>query len=373
MTGNQQRRVIFHAGLMKTGTSSIQIALQRARTHMAREAGILYPGSERNHNALIGTAFFSDPRDYIMNRVRGLSDLSALEKKAASMRAEIEAEVRRAEAGTILLSSEIASEPQADLPRLFDWLSTLGDTVDVIVVIRDPLAHATSMIQQRIKEGRLLEDLYDDPHRTDLSGMLDRTVAAFGRERLRVLKFEDMVAAPAGVVGSFLDVIGIPDGQTRKTVLEGDRVENQSLSMPAALLLDAINRQRPAFVDGKPGPRRTFTEVQWLSRVKGPSFRVPVEVSERIIADARNDLASLKERHGIEPYPDFGKGPLKGPPEDAFGAPETVDSLALVLSDLVFTSRQKKLSTAQLRSTADRLVNTKRALIGTLLARFAGK
>ena len=327
------KRVILHAGLPKTATTSIQNALFGNARLLRDRNGILYPGPEANHTDALCTAFLDDPRRHITNALAGLTDLTALRNLAAAIRERLRAEIEASRADTVLFSAEgFSNLDEFELAGFRDWALGFAETLSVLFVVREPLRHTTSVIQQHLKGGEVLEALYDAPPLPNFRGRLGAAIRAFGREAITVAAFETLQAHDEGVVGGFLDLVGISSGPARRAVLSAQRVENASLSHLAALLLSSINRQRPALIDGRPGPRRTMSELATLGGIRGEKFRLPPEVAARIAESCRDDAAWLRQTFGIADYDDPA---VPDAPAPAAPAAAAIDSLALILSNLM--------------------------------------
>lgn len=329
------KRIILHPGLPKTGTTTIQSALHRMKDKILSESGILYPGQEISHDLKLSTAFARDPRILIPHRVAGRQNLDELVAFGAQSLSEYEIEIEMKKPETVVFSGETLSNFLGDeLSRLGQWLTRIGSEIEVLYVIRNPLSHANSVGQQVLKQGYTLSELYQSPILQNLPGRLDATIQGFGKQSIRIETYEEMSSSEGGIVGSFLDKIGMPRGDVWSETIESSSRENTSLSLASTLILDSINRQRPAFVDGNRNAKRTFTEVQFLSRITGPRFRFPPEVERKILNEAARDLAWLEAEFGIQPYPNLAENISTEVTENIFDA-ETTDQIGLLLSDLI--------------------------------------
>lgn len=332
------RRVIVHAGLPKTATTTIQNALFDARHALHKDGGVLFPGGRRLYQQSLRTAFREDPRSHPYNRMRGRTNLEALRREAESFLAELEDDIQKSSASTVLLSCEGISQLKEDeLTRVRDWLRPMFGTIEVLFVTREPVSLATSVIQQILKQGAVLEHSYARPQVPHFELNIGRAIAVFGRDAIRVRALENMTRHPDGVVAAFLDEIGVSNEGARRAVLAAARNDNVSFTNEAAQILSSLNRQQPLFVEGSKKPvRRLNAEVRWLRKLKGEKFSLPLAVAREIFEASRNDVAWLKENFGIEGYETFDERRYTTTPPLA---PEFVDSLALLLLDLVSRRR----------------------------------
>ena len=149
------RRLFLHAGLPKTATTSIQNALFTVRDRLRDEAGVLYPGADPNHTNALCTAFLSDPRDHIANKIAGRTDLDALRRMAAGIRADLGAEIEAAAPDTILLSAEgVSNLKSTELSEFRDWALGYAERIEVLYIVRQPLRYTTSVMHNILIQTR---------------------------------------------------------------------------------------------------------------------------------------------------------------------------------------------------------------------------
>lgn len=333
-TPKKAKRLILHAGLPKTATTSIQNAIFRCREILFAETGIYYPGTAPNHTNDLCTAFLDDPRSHISNKMAGLTDLDQLKSIAANIRSSFEAEIAKSAPETILFSAEgFSNLSHSELGKFRDWALNLADEISVIYIVRNPLRYVTSVVQQHLKGGEVLEDMYQNPPMPNCKGRINNAIAAFGREAVSVHTFEDMVKCPDGVTGFFLDKIGAPKSKANEAILKAQTFENESLSHEAALILSSLNRQRPAFVNGQRGERRTLSELGLIQNIKGRKFYLPDDVRKNVVDLSMADIAWLEENFGIDQYRREIEDSASEPAPTL--SPETIDSMALILSDMI--------------------------------------
>jgi len=331
---HKARRLILHAGLPKTATTSIQNALFAERAALQREAGLYYPGNEANHTNALCTAFLSDPRMHIANKIAGRTDLEALRVMAAGIRDGLAAEIAAARADTVLFSAEgMSNLSDAELAGFRDWAQGLAEEIQVLYIVRQPLRYTTSVMQQHLKGGEILEDMYDKPPLANFRGRISNAIATFGRAAVSVRTFEDMVAYRDGVVGFFLDCVGVTTGPARAAAVKAQKFDNESLSHEAALILSSLNRQRPAFIDGQRAPMRTLDELGQIETIRGVKFYLPEAVRDKVIAQSEPDAVWLANNFGIDAYVDALRSEAETPAPTL--SQVTIDSIALLLSNLI--------------------------------------
>lgn len=332
------RIAIVHAGLPKTATTTLQNACDEARAILQKHGRLCYPGKTPADQRALRTIFLDDPRKHPSNLFKGRNNLDELLQEAEKLRDEFASQIRQSDARTILFSCEgLYNLKRPDLEKFKNWLAPLVDEIKVLLVAREPVAYATSSIQQVLKQGLVLDDLYQHPQVPFFKTNIGNQMAVFGADAVRVVTFEAICKHPEGVVGGFLDEIGVSDATARAAVQTAAKRDNESLSAPAAQILSSLNKARPAVVNGeKSEKRKILKEIRTLQKIKGGRFRLPEEVAQRVFEKTREDVAWLKENFGIDAYDEF--------PASVKGAPPPLEeevalSIGLTISDLIANQR----------------------------------
>ena len=236
-------RIVIHAGMHKTGTSSLQDYFFE---HAPAE--IAYPQwMEANHCGLFILLFEELDRlsDYHGFRARGqeyTDTLPALRaENTALMSAFLDANRHR----TVLISAEDISSPEfrPAVIRMRDFLSQWTHDIEVIVYVRSALDFAVSAFQQILKDSGMpsLDLEYLWPYFQDRIEGLDEI---FGRERVTVRLYDRATLKNGDVVSDFFDAMNLP----RPT---GKRPEaNVALSAEATALLFLQRKLGLGYVSG---------------------------------------------------------------------------------------------------------------------------
>jgi hypothetical protein len=326
---------ILHIGLPKTGTTSCQEALYANREMLLARHGTLYPSVAPSHNSMLSVMFLEDPRTNVTVKSKGITTREGAEALRRRYFAQMEADLARVSWDRLVLSSEgLSSLSPARLEKLREWLGGFADDWTVLLWSRHPVSYTTSNIQQHIKGGRVLEDLLTDPPLPNLKRRAANAFRVFGRDNVRITSFEDAKAEPGGVVAAFCRRLGLPE-DTALEIGASTVTRNESMSMLATLLLSHLNRQRPRFVGGRLNPERCDQEIQLFRRLKGEKFRLPAEAEIKIRRQSRVDVEWLNETLGTSHYLDVlsEAAPERSAPDHY--SPEMLDSLALLMSDLI--------------------------------------
>lgn len=333
------RRIVLHAGLPKTGTTSIQTAFHAQRRALLDEARLLYPSLDANLTNALCTLFHDDPRKQITNKLAGLTTLEAIAPLQRKYREALEREIESTEWDTLLLSAEGVSNlsPYA-LHRLREWGSRFATHWSVLLCVRHPVDYVRSLMQQLLKSGSTLAWLYDHLPLPGFRAKITNLITAFGRDNVAVFDFDSAREGAGGIVGAFAVRLRL-SASIRDRLLAQEAGENPSLSREAVLLLDSVNRRRPMFDGEVRTPRRSGREAQYVRRVRGNRFEIPVALQDEIRARTRGDVEWLNAEFDLDLYPDV-TGPRTHDTRQGEPAPKalderTIDDLADVISELL--------------------------------------
>lgn len=338
----QGKRVILHAGLAKTGSTSMQVALAKFRPRLLGEAGVLYPGISHNH-ARTFDAFVATKRVGLW-RMWSLKVTDKQEFRLAALRAleNVAREIHASDAHTVVVSSEIVPRMRpGELAALREWLCRFDPNPCVVVCVREPVSHAKSAVQQSLKAGEVLETLYANPPLPQFERRLGGLIDAFGHGNITVEPFERWAKSAHGPIGALLAHLDLPHGLARDLVAAQTH-ENQSLTSVEALLLSRLNRVVPKHVNGGASPQRTHVEHLQVRGLGGAKFALPPSVAQRVFDGSRDDVAWLNRTFGLSLYTE--------PPADLTGvATQPSDDELLDATTRAYGDALVKLRAAEIR------------------------
>jgi hypothetical protein len=329
--------VFVHLGFPKTGTTTIQNVFHAHRNRLLAEEGVLYPSLSPNLTNVLCTNFLDDPLKHITNQMAGISREEARERGRQQF-LELESEIASTQWRTLVLSAEGLSNLSAlDLSHFREWVKELAHRVEALVCVREPLAYTASVIQQILKGGATLGEMYESPPTPNYKGKLSNAIEVFGRDKIRVFCFESWTRTDGGLVSEFARQVGLSDS-TASWLADRASRENESLTELGVSVLDAMNRIRPMFVEGKRNPRRSGRELAYISRLGGRRYSLPHAVAECIHSSCVDDVRWLNETFALSFYPEISRdfpmmmsGELNSATED----PEVAASIAEVIGELV--------------------------------------
>jgi hypothetical protein len=235
-----ERARLFHVGIPKSGTTSLQMAASAGRETLRRH-GVLYPGTKLNQrDAVLG----------FMERRWGWTQEGIPPRQAwDEVMEEVEADTER----RVLFGHEFASESDAETAKRF--VEAIGERQHVIVTLRSPGAILPSAWQQYVKAGvpiafdEWLESVIADPpdrsvtrgfhDRNDQAGVVQRWAGAAGPARVTVVVLDK--DHPELLFDTFEQLLDLPSGTLAAQAL-GGFASNRSLTVPEAELFLALNR-----------------------------------------------------------------------------------------------------------------------------------
>lgn len=202
------KQVLLHIGFHKTGTSSLQEALDGHRDAL-RQAGLWYPPSTLGFPAQQECAWCVNehPKPYMR------TDLDA-DLIFGKLRRDFEA----SGCPTMLLSSEdfaTIEEHPSSLEQLKNQLR--GYTLKIVVYVREPVDFLLSLYSHRLRQGDLDLTFMDFLHEhmslrvARYALRLGRWERAFGRENLIVRKYDPAHFTGGSITTDFLTTIGYPE------------------------------------------------------------------------------------------------------------------------------------------------------------------
>lgn len=269
----------LHIGFTKTGSTAAQREFAENREALLAR-GVHYPGESFKHGCVAFAA--ASPHS---NRPNAARNWAQLREEIAAVRAE-----------TVLLSEETLCRASARrLHKVIKLVRGAGNRpINGIVYVRHPLEHAVSYAQQTLRGGTArLQDVSTQPIVYDLTERVAAFASAFRRRGLIVRPFDRDQLVGGNTQSDLLAAIGVTDA----SFLTG-RTYNESLSMPAALAMDAVRARLPR-PGSQPERARVKRVLRRLLEIPGPRFALPRATLDRLAPEAERSVAWLREEHGI--------------------------------------------------------------------------
>ena len=328
------RKAFVHIGLGKTGSTTIQKAMFNSGELLEGKHDLHYPRTFKdrrpfhgNHSYLLSSLFGLDPLKAKVNIVSGINNTKKLAAVNSRLRRDFELGFSNSSASKLLISAEaIVGFPRSSLQSLFDWLDLYAEEIVVIACLRHPVNALPSLIQERVKHGHTLEDLYEKPPYHPFRFLFDRLSKVFGAGSIQAYDFSEAIRYDGGIVSAFMAQLGFDNHLISGT----EKVANHSMSHEAALILSALNFQRPLLEGNKLGRNRTPQDVALFAGIPGRKYQAPNFVYNKLRALISPDLDWLEKHHQLK----LEETPL--PPSANYRdfSEEAINQLALYVSDL---------------------------------------
>ena len=229
-------KVIIHAGMPKTGSTSIQWTFANRDLGHVRYFRWLRPA----HNDLIILLFDERGERFTRYRLKnyGPKEKGYSREELLLLREEwlesFEQDLTQPGAHTCLLSTEMISNGRlwSVLTPLKAFLEKYSDDIQVIAYVRPPVSFMASVFQQRVKGGKAGSGKFNPkgywPRYRQCFEPLDQV---FGRENVTLRKFDRKTLKNGSVVDDLAGFVGIPVPHN------SSQLENESLSLEALALL----------------------------------------------------------------------------------------------------------------------------------------
>lgn len=273
----------LHAGQHKTGSSAIQNYLYEHRDALP---GVQYLYKDRaNASMWMLAAFKADLGALPKYRHKGHSaeHLAKIRRRA---RKRLERAIAAITAPRAVLSAEAVSLfTQAEMVDLQAFLAPHFASITVVLYVRPMKSRLESAFQEKLKHRHAA---FDEPFRLNYFRRASALAAAFGRDNLRIYRFDTRLFPRGDVVCHFLAELGLPLPESGS-----DTDANLGLSLPAVQLLYAY-RQRY-----RSPSRRDTAVLARLAALPGPPFRFHSSLYREIISSAPRGVSEFEALAGF--------------------------------------------------------------------------
>lgn len=283
------KRCWLHIGMPKTGSTSIQVYLDK-RTK-SDDWEYVSMGGAASTNREMHAMFGTRPEKWYWFAKRGESR-EKINARGERMRAELSKAIRDSDKRDIILSSESLSMiEKPGIVELHGFLKQHFDEIRVLAYVRPPIGFMTSFFQQRVKAGHGVFDF--KPTLPCYRKRFRKFDTVFGRKNVILRKF-DPSSFPGGcIVADFCGLVGIDPpapGEVKRV--------NESLSREACGILYAYHKFGPGYGVGRNVIKENNRIIAPLLAMGGRKFKV----SRAVAADwvDREDLVWMERRLGMK-------------------------------------------------------------------------
>lgn len=290
------QQIVLHAGLGKTGSTSIQDNCWRQREWLLAR-GIHYPvfelGGRRlvNHSDALSGAVCTATDNHGVSRRYQLG--GATHALRDHLRGQLLPLLADPVADTLLLSAESVANFSADEARaLFELLQPHTLKLRVIAYLRSPQSSLPSMFQQRLKGGNPVTA-------ASLNGVIKERYQRLMEHfpgMVEWINFHEAIAQPGGLVGSLFATLGIPATQLQTQQF---RHQNERISQEACDIMLAINARYPRDTAAAHGVARLPADLQALGSLPGERFQLPDSYESAVYRAALEEARWLEQQLGF--------------------------------------------------------------------------
>ena len=298
------KTIILHAGMHKTGTSSIQSSLFDERNApLLLEKGYKYLSEWGvNHDVPTSFLFFSDcDKDFnmIQNGYRENYD-----QLCTGFVASIEAVIKTSSADTLIISAEGLSRFTCkDFIRLKNFFRDNFSDIHfrVVLYVRDPLSWHVSNEQTLIRLG--IHIYRQGRNYFTYQQRLKPIIDSFNKESIEIYRFEDAITH-GGPVSHFLGILGF---EQREVDCFYITKENESLCYIVIEALNYLNKSIPIEVhrvnrndNSFINPERNGIDIRPLEDIRGPKYDYNYMQKSELVISFKDDVLWLKKTTGID-------------------------------------------------------------------------
>lgn len=341
-------KAILHIGLDKTGSSSIQSALDRNRRKLLETGWVAYPPGR--WHALLGSALNDNPTSYFFNKELGLENQDKIiserdDKYLNELNAWIETVPP---CQSLVISYEgFVHLDKATFENLKYFLEKYANEVFVIFYIRPPLSYSLSAISQRIKSGRPSTSGGAPPVQKNKEKIKD-VENVFGKNKIKAIKFDRESLKGKDIVCDFLYNLGVSDDVFQK--LEKIDEENDSLSDKAIFVGDSVIKKMryDGILNALEGFHFYDLVGKHLSGYSGGKAKLDKEQVDLVLEGAKEESNFFLESYSIkldENIEDYYSDQLAAKNKDISGEDEVI--CGMVKSFILSGSRSGKLVTQE--------------------------
>lgn len=243
------KQLILHIGLHKTGSTSLQGALQN-NSKLLHKHNFYFPiftykmGRYNNHSVPLFTIFSDSPEKnfyFVKNNIEKKDALKVQSKFLSQLEEAI------AKNNKIILSAEGLSMLSAtNLEKLKKLFFDNGFDIKVVAFVRRPYSFLCSYSQERVKHGQSYLSNTEFPSKIS---MIKRFESIFND--VRFYSYEEACKHDGGVIRYFFEKIGVKGYQETDT-----RQYNKSLGNLSTRIYSFLYDRIPTIINGKLNPQQ---------------------------------------------------------------------------------------------------------------------
>lgn len=293
------KRVIFHIGTPKTGSTALQVFLANQREKLM-ENDVAYhklPNTQSTCHWWFSNSFYEALDKYTpaKNEVKRGGTYQELIARGNTSKEQAISEISNH--STLILSAEqFFFLPQGILTRINDFFSHLNANVSIVAYVRNPLDAARSDINQKVKMGfGTLDEYSRDPPTFPIQKALENFSSVFGNQSINVRTYERESLIDGDIRRDFVsNFLGNPDLDFSEN---SSAESNTSLSHEALIMIDQFNKKNPSVYAHS---ERRDKLLDLLSNVTGRKFKLSEHTQKLVLDKCATDLEYLEKTWKIK-------------------------------------------------------------------------
>ena len=289
--------IFIHIGIPKTGSSSIELTLYKNYDYLKNIGYITTKPLGTRINEQMASLFMNNPEILLHHKRNNYSSNDILEYNENNVRLLLE-EIYNSKNKNLILVNDVFSIFTLDMIyALKDFLLYIMPNAkfNISAFVRERGSYISSYSQERIKNGDSRELLNEIKYRNLYRNHLRNFNQAF--RKFSVFRFEDIVLHKHGLVGFFLDNIGIKEEYLEQINYYKD---NAGISNKSAELILYINEKVPNLINNKANSLKTINDIILLSKIKGEKYFENFNRIKNELKIGTEDSKWLFDNFGIE-------------------------------------------------------------------------
>jgi len=338
------KKIVIHAGMHKTGSSSIQNALVNLSNEENLNAhGYTYPRELGENHSRVLFNLFNEPMrgQYRSNIINGY-DAKRIDKLKKQSIEHLKNIVCHKEAETLILSAEdIVAFTDKELKNMKIFIQEELDIADfkIILYIRNPVSYYISATQTRaILEGETVD--FENINKGEIGSyktIAKRITEAFGEAHTHIYKFEDVLKQYSGPVHHFLHILGFVQEEIEK--FEINKM-NESQCQEVVDFFSFFNKKVPLVIQETFNSERQRFDYSSLLLVKGARFDASLKHKKDLAKSFFGSAEYVKQYTSIDYVGDLEEILSKNEQKDNISPPETYRELCQKYAKLNEASKQ---------------------------------
>ena len=303
-------KIVIHAGMHKTGTSTIQKTFSALAGRQEVYAYAPAPGPDHpDHNSLFILGFHDEEEleNYYLFRHQDMR-LPQLLRLKQEIRARLDAALAECARSLFLFSQEaMRGHFWGGVRRFADYCRSKADDIQVLVYVRPPVSFSASMYQEIVKLD-LVTRATPLAQSVEYRRRFQPVIDCFGAERVRFKLYDRARLKGGDVALDFAAEIGV--ALSPSEVIH----RNESLGLETVALLYAFKSLLPP---RRPAPYRLWQNDKFVAALapfgalsdKNRRLRFTPQLAKRLIASQQADIKWMEQRLGASLEEDLDPAP----------------------------------------------------------------